>query len=114
MSKNTLLCVGSGLAPRYRANTLQALALPMGSHLQFRNLEELVPDGLREPLAKKGLTGTAVVLGYVDCTETGRQPNGRCFIVPYRQAKVLDSERRGMFRADRLSRRVAPDPATPT
>ncbi len=95
MTNATLLCVGSGLAPRYKANTLQALALPKGSRLQFRYLEQLIPDGLREPLAKNELLGAAVILGYVDCTPAGRQLNDRCFIIPYRRAKLLNSERRG-------------------
>lgn len=95
MSNATLLCVGSGLAPRYRANTLQALALPSGSHLQFRYSDQLIPEGLREPLAKKEFADAEVILGYVDCTETGRQPDDRCFVIPYRRAKLLNSERRG-------------------
>ncbi len=95
MNNVTLLCVGSGLAPRYRANTLQALALPSGSYLQFRYVERLIPEGLRGPLTDKQLIGADVILGHVDCTESGRQPNDHCLIVPYRRAKLLNSERRG-------------------
>jgi hypothetical protein len=95
MSHPTLLCLGSGLAPRYRLNTLQALALPQGSHLQFRYEVDLVPKGLHKGLDDRKLNGATVLMGHVDCTASGRQADGRCFIVPYRQAELLDSRRRG-------------------
>jgi hypothetical protein len=95
MSHPTLLCLGSGLAPRYRLNTLQALALPQGSHLQFRYEVDLVSKGLHKGLDDRKLNGATVLMGHVDCTASGRQADGRCFIVPYRQAELLDSRRRG-------------------
>jgi hypothetical protein len=95
MTGKTLLCLGSGLAPRYKSNTLQALALPLGSHLQFRYEAELVPEGLHKGLEGRTLNGTSVLVGYVDCTLGGKQADGRCLIVPYRRAELLDSRRRG-------------------
>jgi hypothetical protein len=95
MTHSTLLCVGSGLAPRYRANTVQALALPPGSYLQFRYEEDLIPGGLRKQLENGKLNGANVVLGHVDCTPKGRQGDGRCFVIPYRHAKLINSVIRG-------------------
>jgi hypothetical protein len=56
MTVPTLLCVGSGLTPRYRLNTLQALALPLGARIQFRYLSSLIPDGLQKKLEGRNLT----------------------------------------------------------
>jgi hypothetical protein len=94
-TKPALLCVGSGLSRRYTLNTLQALALPSGAILQFRYVEGIISEGLRKPLAARELNGATVLLGYVDCTASGRLPNGRCPIVPYREARLRDSAQRG-------------------
>ncbi len=76
-------------------NTLQALALPSGAILQFRYLEGIISEGLRKPLASRELNGASVLLGYVDCTASGRLPDGRCPVVPYREARLRDSAQRG-------------------
>jgi hypothetical protein len=94
-SKPALLCVGSGLSRRYAMNTLQALALPSGAILQFRYVEKIISEGLRKPLAARELNGATVILGHVDCTASGRLPNGHCPVVPYREARLRDSAQRG-------------------
>jgi hypothetical protein len=94
-SKPALLCVGSGLSRRYIMNTLQALALPRGAILQFRYVEGIISEGLRKPLAARELIGATVLLGHVDCTVSGRLPNGRYPVVPYREARLRDSAQRG-------------------
>jgi|HubBroStandDraft_4_1064222.scaffolds.fasta_scaffold02360_4 hypothetical protein len=91
----TLLCVGSGLARRYVINTLQALALPYGARLQFRYTDSIIAPELIRPLERNALAGAKVLLGYVDCNESGRTATGRCGIIPYREAALLDSRRGG-------------------
>jgi len=95
MDTKTLLCVGSGLTPRYRLNTLQGLALPPGSHLQFRYAEKIIQESIRDRLGKRELNGAAIVLGHVDCTKVQMREKDRCFIVPYRHAILLDCQRAG-------------------
>jgi hypothetical protein len=90
-----LVCLGSGLAPRYRKNTLQGLALPVGGHLQFRYTTDIISEDLHERLARRKLLGAKVLLGYVDCTEKGRSSGSQCPVVPYRQATLLDSRKLG-------------------
>ena len=87
----TLLCVGSGLARRYKQNTLQILALPRGAHIQFRYDESIIQYGLRKPLRLDQLRGASVLLGYVDCTSTGRRSDGYCPVIPCRYGKILHS-----------------------
>lgn len=95
MTVPTLLCVGSGLTPRYRLNTLQALAMPLGAHIQFRYLSSLIPDGLQKKLEGTALKGITVLLGYVDCTAAARRSNNRCDILPYRYADLVSSRKVG-------------------
>lgn len=91
----TLLCVGSGLTPRYRLNTLQALAMPSGGRIQFRYTSSLIPKAIRSKLEEAKLNDAKVLLGYVDCTETARQPSNRCHIIPYRFANLVSSRKVG-------------------
>jgi hypothetical protein len=56
---------------------------------------KLIPSGLRDKLEGRKLNGADILLGYVNCTESGRRAGGRCPIVPYRQAELLNSERLG-------------------
>src|SRR5438132_3236772 len=91
-----LICVGSCLARRYKMNTLQALALPRGVRIQFRYEEPLVAEGLHASLPENSLLGAAALLGYVDCNPDERKPGKSCFVVPYREAKVVYSCRRGL------------------
>jgi hypothetical protein len=46
----TLLCLGSGKTPRYKANTLQLLALPAGSHVQFRYAASIITPSVKKKL----------------------------------------------------------------
>jgi len=95
MRSSQLLCVGSGLTPRYRLNTLQALALPSGAYLQFRYLAELVSEQLKTRLEAGALDGISATLGHVDTTPEGRLPGGRCPIIPYRRATLVGSRKVG-------------------
>jgi hypothetical protein len=96
-TQTALLCVGSGLSRRYMMNTLQALALPNGAILQFRYRKDLISEALQKSLSENTLCGTPVLLGYVNCTESGRSSDDRCLIVPYREAVLRRSESRGIF-----------------
>jgi hypothetical protein len=91
MTGVTLLCVGSGLARRYKHNTLQILALPRGAYIQFRYDSDIIPESLQKRLKTRELWGATVLLGYVDCTESGRRPDGSCCIVPCRYGRLLQS-----------------------
>jgi len=95
MPNTTLLCVGSGMAPRYRLNTLQTLAMPYGAHIQFRYSSDLIPDALRKKLESTTLKNARVLLGHVDCTKTGRRLNGYCRITACRFAKLVYSRKVG-------------------
>jgi hypothetical protein len=88
----TLLCVGSGLARRYKQNTLQILALPRGAHIQFRYDEPIIQDGLRKSLRSDELRGARVLLGYVDCTPAGHGSDGYCCVVPCRYGMLVRSK----------------------
>lgn len=93
-----LLCVGSGMAPRYRLNTLQALALPAGTHIQFRYDRLILAEEQILEFETRKYLGKDVVLGYVDCTIEGRKMNGDvCQVIPYRRAKLVTSDRLGSF-----------------
>lgn len=107
-----LLCVGSGMAPRYRANTLQALALPKGARIQFRYSQGIIPEALRNALSGNSLVGAAVLLGHVDATPLPRDADGPCFVVPYRAATLIAARRVGSFFTLQLElgpRRIAKD-----
>jgi hypothetical protein len=95
MTFPTLLCVGSGLTPRYKLNTLQALAMPLGARIQFRYIARLIPDGLKKKLDGNAFKGATVLLGYVDCTAAARRPDNRCDILPYRYAELVSSRKVG-------------------
>lgn len=95
MTVPNLLCVGSGLAPRYRLNTLLALAMPDGARIQFRYASSLIPDALQKKLEGKSLNGASVLVGYVDCTNAGRRSDNRCAILPYRFAELVVSRKVG-------------------
>ena len=45
-----MLCLGSGKTPRYKANTLQLLAMPAGCHVQFRYSADIVEADTRKKL----------------------------------------------------------------
>ena len=94
MAVPNLLCVGSGLTRRYRLNTLQALAMPLGGRIQFRYFSGLIPEGLRNKL-ERGTFRANVLLGHVDCTKTGRRQDDRCTILPYRYAELVFSRKVG-------------------
>jgi len=92
---NSILCLGSGLAPRYRLNALTALALPSGARIQFRYKPSLVAKSLRDKLEHGKLSGAEVLLGYVDCTAGGRVAENRCYILPYRYSRLISSRKVG-------------------
>lgn len=95
-SSSALLCVGSGLAKRYLADTLRALALPENAILQFRYSEDLLPAQLKAELLG-GAPGRVVLMGHVDCAEPIGTPIGSCRIVPYREAKLMACRQVGSF-----------------
>jgi len=95
-SSTALLCVGSGLARRYLADTLRALALPENAVVQFRYREELLPALLKAKLLGE-TRSRPVLMGHVDCTTPVGGLNGACRIVPYREAKLIACRQVGSF-----------------
>jgi len=83
------------MAPRYRSNTLEALALPEGAYLQFRYVEPIVEDDLVEKFRTNQLKDSRVLLGHVDCSKGSRMRGGRCRITPLRYGKLVDVDAQG-------------------
>ena len=105
----TLLCLSSGIRPRYREDVLRASAMPRGSLLRFRYEEDLVPSHLRQKLKANALVGQSVLIAYLARYDGLAVPSA----VPIRAAKlraskvegqivILDFELEGIRVADNL------------
>lgn len=92
-TKTALLCLSSGIRPRYREDVLRAVSMPKGSRLRFRYLAELVPDELRTQLSKNVLSGAEVVIAYLARYDASVQPTA----VPVRGAKLCSSKVAGQM-----------------
>lgn len=97
MGPKPLICLSSGIEPRYRLDVLRLLALPIGTNIQFRYAEDLIPNHLLESLATNKLASTTVLLAHVDCTPEARHSDLKCPITPCRYARLNRSARIGHF-----------------
>jgi len=97
MGLKPLICLSSGMEPRYRLDILRLLALPIGTYIQFRYSEDLIPDHLLAPLAANQLVSTAVLLAHVDCTPEARRSDQKCPITPCRHGRLIRSTRIGHY-----------------
>ena len=88
-----LLCLSSGIRPRYREDVLRAASMPKGSRLRFRYLAELVPDELRAKLSANVLIGSDVVIAYLARYDASVPPTA----VPIRGAKLWSSKVAGQI-----------------
>jgi hypothetical protein len=85
------------MEPRYRLDILRLLALPIGTHIQFRYAEDLIQDHLQGPMAKNQLVSTPVLLAHVDCTPEARLSDQKCPITPCRYARLNRTTRIGHY-----------------
>src|SRR6266704_70214 len=97
VTSKSLLCLSSGLTPRYRHDILRLLALPTGTDIPFRYGGVLIQEGLRTPLANNDLKGSKVLLAHVDCDASARPPDDKSIITPCRHAILVDSTKIGAF-----------------
>jgi hypothetical protein len=97
MGLKPLICLSSGIEPRYRLDILRLLALPIGTHIQFRYAEDLIPGHLLDPLAKNQLASTPALLAHVDCTPEAPRSDQKCPITPCRYAHLIRSTRIGHY-----------------
>jgi len=67
--------------------------MPVGSELRFRYDLNLIPDGLKGPIAKNEMVGRSVCIAYLDRSDQARAPE----IVPCREAKLRNSKVCGDF-----------------
>jgi hypothetical protein len=88
-----LLCLSSGVTPRYREDVLRAISMPMGSHLPFRYSLGLIPESLKEPIKRNKLAGQEICIAYLDRSVQSQKP----MIVPCRKAKLIKSHTLGDF-----------------
>jgi hypothetical protein len=84
----SILCLSSGVRPRYLEDVLRASAMPDGSRLRFRYFEELVPIELREKLKTKDLVGADVLIAYL----ARYDPRAAPLAIPVRAAVLRDSK----------------------
>lgn len=85
-----IICLSSGSSPRYRQDVIRALALPIGSNLQFRYEKRWVSDGLLKKIQDRSIVGQEVIIAYADQSipDDGGTPKGDIQLVPVRLAKV--------------------------
>ena len=88
-----LLCLSSGITPRYREDVLRAVFMPCGSHLRFRYECELIPNDLLELIKSSELKEKEVCISYLDRSNKNILPE----IVPCRKAELLASNILGDF-----------------
>jgi hypothetical protein len=85
------VCLSSGALPRYREDILRALAMPAGSHLQFRYHVDIVASAIREPL-KQGaqIRGNCLIaaLTFSDLERCSK-------IIPCRAAEIVAAQAHG-------------------
>lgn len=85
-----IICLSSGSSPRYRQDVIRALALPIGSNLQFRYEKRWVSDGLLKKIQDRSIVGQEVLIAYADQSmpDDGGTPKGDIQLVPVRLAQV--------------------------
>lgn len=85
-----IICLSSGSSPRYKQDVIRALALPIGSNLQFRYEKRWVSDGLLSKIQDNSIVGQEVLIAYADQSipDDGSIPTGDIQLVPVRLAQV--------------------------
>lgn len=97
MNRQTLLCLSSGLQPRWRLDVLRLLAQAPGTLIQFRYSEGVLPETLRPAFQKNELHGAGALLCHVDCSSPTAKSGAACAITPCRYATLVRSTRIGAF-----------------
>ena len=92
-----LLCLSSGMTPRYRQDILRVLALPRFSHVQFRYSEDIIDPSLHADLQSNNAAGTTAFLAHVDATEGSKRSDGSAFVTLCRTAILVESRKIGSF-----------------
>lgn len=87
-----IICLSSGASQRYRQDVLRALALPIGSNLQFRYDTRWISDKTMEMIEGGHLVGQGVIIAYIDQSKADESVEGRYIdVIPVRIAKVSDA-----------------------
>lgn len=85
------LCLSSGLLPQYAHDVLRAMAMPRGSHLQFRYKLKRLAEVIKEAIKGQQFEKRAAVIAYIDQS----RKDGPVEIVPLRHASVIAAELHG-------------------
>lgn len=87
-----LICLSSGFRPRYRQDVLRALALPIGTQLQFRyELDPLVSEGVKQKIQQGTLLNEEVVIAYADRSTPPEGGTGFIELIPVRRATIASA-----------------------
>ena len=91
-STELILLLSSGQSRRYRDDIIRVLALPAGGYLRFRYDQRHVPTTLLNRAAGSVLTNCAVLIAFVDTTDTEAMD-----IVPCRFGNIVNTQTEGGF-----------------
>lgn len=84
-----IICLSSGASQRYRQDVLRALALPIGSKLQFRYDTKWISVKTMEMIEDGCLVGQDVIIAYIDQSEADESVEGQYInVIPVRIGKV--------------------------
>jgi hypothetical protein len=97
MTKDTLICLSSGLTPQYRLDILRLMALPMKTEIQFRYDEDLIEAKLRVGLDANEMKNAEALLCYLDCSADAPPEGQICSSIPCRHGVLIDSTRIGHY-----------------
>lgn len=97
MKTQTLVCLSSGLAPRWKLDILRLLAQAPGTLIQFRYSADILPVDLATAFQKNQLAGAKVLLAHVDCASAAAKSGAPCAITPCRYALLVRSSKIGAF-----------------
>lgn len=85
------VCLSSGALSRYREDILRALAMPAGSHLQFRYHLDIVARAIREPLKQGAQIRGKCVIAALTFSDVERCSK----IIPCRAAEIVSAQAHG-------------------
>jgi hypothetical protein len=78
------ICLSSGASPRYREDITRALALPVGTVLQFRYDKAYLTQAVRIAVEQGTAAGQPAIIVYIDQSVQGQAPS----YVPCRYARI--------------------------
>ena len=81
-----LFCLSSGASARYLEDVIRALAMPQGTHLQFRYAKSWLDESTVAKIETRTICGEKAIISYIDQSKPGVTPR----IVPCRLAVVRD------------------------